>query len=95
MIPKYVIIKYKKLEGGDSIGRVLIIQSNARSVLVIDEILEKLKDHPSIKLLWLKHEPRLSLPGLEIDLTHRRVFCNSQEVNLTAKEYELLCLLVL
>lgn len=93
MISRYVIIKYKKLEGGDSIGRVLIIESNARSVPVIDEILEKLKDHPSIEFLWLKHEPGLSLPGLEIDLTHRRVFCNSQEVNLTAKEYEILCLL--
>ena len=71
----------------------MIIESNARGVPVIDEILEKLKDHPSIELLWLKHEPGLSLPGLEIDLTHRRVFCNSQEVNLSAKEYEIFCLL--
>ena len=79
--------------GGDRIDRVLIIESNARNVPVIDEILETLNDHPSIELLWLKHEPGLSLPGLEIDLAHRRVFCNSQEVNLTAKEYALLCLL--
>lgn len=71
----------------------MIIESNARSVPVIDEILETLNDHPGIELLWLKHEPRLSLSGLEIDLAHRRVFCNSQEVNLTAKEYEILCLL--
>lgn len=36
----------------------------------------------------------LSLPGFEIDFVHRKVYCGNQEVNLTAKDYALLCLLV-
>ncbi len=36
----------------------------------------------------------LSLPGLEIDQAHRRVYCDDKEICLTAKEYDLLCLLV-
>lgn len=79
--------------GGDRIERVLIIESSARGVPIIDEILEKLKNHPDFELLWLKHEPVLSLPGLEIDLAHRKVYCGNQEISLTAKEYDLLCLL--
>lgn len=80
--------------GGDRIERVLIIESSARNVPIIDEILEKLKNHPDFELLWLKHEPVLSLPGLEIDPAHRKVYCDNQEISLTAKEYDLLCLLV-
>lgn len=36
----------------------------------------------------------LSLPGLEIDPAHRKVYCDKLEINLTAKEYNLLCLFV-
>jgi len=79
--------------GGDRIERVLIIESSAKVVPIIDEILEKLKNHPDFELLWLKHEPVLSLPGLEIDPAHRKVYCDNQELSLTAKEYDLLCLL--
>lgn len=57
-------------------------------------MIEVLKRHPEFELLWLKHEPMLSLPGLEIDLAHRKVYCGKMEINLTAKEYDLLCLLV-
>lgn len=78
--------------GGDRIERVLIIESGARGVPIIDEILEKLKNHPDFELLWLKYEPVLSLPGLEIDQAHRKVYCDNQEISLTTKEYDLLCL---
>ena len=53
-----------------------------------------MKKHPEFELLWLKHEPVLSLPGLEIDLAHRKVYCDKLEINLTVKEYDLLCLFV-
>lgn len=81
------------MRGGNNIERVLIIESSARNIPIIDEILEKLKGHSDFELLWLKHEPMLSLSGLEIDLTHRKVYCGDEEINLTAKEYSLLCLL--
>lgn len=53
-----------------------------------------MKKHPEFELLWLKHEPVLSLPGLEIDPAHRKVYCDKLEISLTAKEYDLLCLFV-
>lgn len=80
--------------GGGNISRVLIIESNEGSHSIIDEIIETLKKHPEFELLWLKHEPVLSLPGLEIDLAHRKVYCDKLEINLTVKEYDLLCLFV-
>ena len=55
--------------------------------------MEILKRHSEFELLWLKHEPVMSLPGLEIDPAHRKVYCDDQEISLTAKEYDLLCLL--
>ena len=82
------------LNGGGNISRVLIIESNEGSHSIIDEIIKTLKKHPEFELLWLKHEPVLSLPGLEIDPDHRKVYCDKLEINLTAKEYNLLCLFV-
>lgn len=38
-------------------------------------------------------EPVLSLSGLEINFSLRKVISNGCEVELTAKEYEILCLL--
>ena len=82
------------LNGGGNISRVLIIESNEGSHSIIDEIIKTLKKHPEFELLWLKHEPVLSLSGLEIDPDHRKVYCDKLEINLTAKEYNLLCLFV-
>ena len=59
----------------------------------MDEILEKLKNHPDFSFLWSEHNPMVSLPGLEIGQMQRKVYCNSQEIKLTTKEYDLLCLL--
>ena len=80
--------------GGCNISRVLIIESNEGSHSIIDEIIETLKKHPEFELLWLKLEPVLSLSGLEINLAHRKVYCDKLEINLTVKEYDLLCLFV-
>ena len=88
------MIDLDERQGGGNIGRVLIIESNEGSHSIIDEIIETLKKHPEFELLWLKHEPVLSLPGLEIDSAHRKVYCDKLEISLTAKEYDLLCLFV-
>ena len=88
------MIDLDERQGGGNIGRALIIESNEGSYSIIDEIIETLKKHPEFELLWLKHEPVLSLPGLEIDPAHRKVYCDKLEINLTAKEYNLLCLFV-
>ena len=88
------MIDLDERQGGGNIGRVLIIESNEGSHSIIDEIIETLKKHPEFELLWLKHEPVLSIPGLEIDPAHRKVYCDKLEISLTAKEYDLLRLFV-
>lgn len=70
----------------------MIIESSKRSSSVIDEVIEIMKRHPEVEFLCIKHDPVLSLSGLEIDSVHRKVYCNSQEISLTAKEYDILCL---
>ena len=52
-----------------------------------------LQRHPNFEKLEITSEPILSFPDLEIDLSNRRVICKDQEVKLTVKEYDLLCLL--
>lgn len=72
----------------------MIVESDERNSTFIDEVIEVFKRHPEVELLLLKHEPVLSLSGLEIDPAHRKVCCGNQEISLTAKEYDLLCLFV-
>lgn len=72
--------------------RVLVIESGKKGISIIDEILENLKNRPEFEIICLKHEPMLSLPGLKIDSAYRKVYCDNQEISLTAKEYDLLCL---
>lgn len=55
--------------------------------------MEVVKRHKESEFVRIKYEPVLSLPGLEIDPAHRKVYCDNQEISLTAKEYDLLCLL--
>lgn len=81
-------------KGGGNIGHALFIEFNEKDSSVIDEVMEVFRQHPEFELLWLKHEPMLSLPGLEIHPVYRKVYCDNQEISLTAKEYDLLCLLV-
>lgn len=70
----------------------MIIESSEQGSSVIDEITELMKRRPEVELLRLKDEPVLSLPGMEIDLAHRKVYCDNQEISLTVKEYDILCL---
>lgn len=60
---------------------------------VFDEIMEVIKRYPDFQKFEVKHEVRLSLPGLEIYPDRRKIYCDRQEIHLTAKEYDLLCLL--
>ena len=52
-----------------------------------------MKCHPEIETYELAREPMLSLPGLEIYPSKRKVFRDRQEIQLTTKEYEILLLL--
>lgn len=77
-----------------TIGRVLVIEFNNQDSAVFDEIIDVLKQHPDFERLRLKNESMVSLPGLEIYPDRRKIYRDRREINLTAKEYDLLCLLV-
>lgn len=61
---------------------------------IFDEVMAVLKRYPDFKKLHLDDEMVISLPGLEIYPDQRKIYRGRQEIHLTAKEYDLLCLLV-
>ena len=81
-------------ERGDTIGRILVIEFNDQDSSVFDEVMAVLKHHSAFEQLRFNEEDVLSLPGLEIYPDRRKIYRNRREINLTAKEYDLLCLLV-
>lgn len=64
-----------------------------RDSTAFDDILSFIQQHPDFEKLEMDSEPVLSLPGLEINFSRRKVVSNNREVKLTTKEYEILCLL--
>lgn len=74
-------------------GRILVVEFMEQDSSMFDEIMTALKNYPNIDHLRVNEETVLSLPGLEINLDRRKVYCNQNEIILTVKEYEILCLL--
>lgn len=84
----------KTAAGGDSIGRILVIEFSDQDTAAFDEVMNVLKRYPDFENLCLKEEQVLTLPGLELYPERRKIFRDRREIHLTAKEYDLLCLLV-
>ena len=82
----YVVQDKKTNQVGDNIGRIVIMEFKAQDSTAFDDMLAFVK-------LEISYEPTLSLSGLEINLSRRRVINNGQEIELTVKEYDILCLL--
>ena len=72
----------------------MILELHERDAKVLEQILSILKNHPEIEKFEIDEEPMVSLPGLEIFPSKRKVFRDRQEIQLTAKEYRILLLLV-
>lgn len=72
----------------------MILELHERDTEVLEQILSILKNHPEIEKFEIDEEPMVSLPGLEIFPSRRKVFRDRQEIQLTAKEYRILLLLV-
>ena len=62
--------------------------------VVFDDMMAFLKQYPEFENLETVSNPVLSLSGLEINFGSRKVTCNGRNVELTAKEYEILRLLI-
>ena len=80
--------------GGDTIGKVIILDLQDNDTLAFTEILAFLKKHHDFEWYSLGQETILSLPGLEIHMDKRKVYRNNQEIKRTVKEYKILCFLV-
>lgn len=52
-----------------------------------------LKRHSGFDMFSMEEEAVISLPGLTIYPEQRKIYRDRQEIHLTAKEYDLLCLL--
>ena len=78
---------------GDNIGRVLLIEFRDQDMSAFNEIMEILKKHQEFEYINLKEISVLSLPGLWIYLERRKVYCDSGQIELTTKEFDILCLL--
>lgn len=72
----------------------MVIEFQEQDISAFDEVMEVLKRHPGFEYLRLADEPMVSLPGLEIYPDRRKIYRDRREIRLTAKEYDLLSLLV-
>ena len=75
-------------------GRILVIEFKDQESAVFNAVMDLLKHHSNFVFLQPREETVVSIPGLEIYPKRRKVFRDKREINLTTKEYELLCLLV-
>ena len=82
------------LKAGDTIGRIIILELTEHDSSAFEDILSFISRHPDLKKWELRDEPILSLPGLEINLARRKIKSDEREISLTAKEYDIFCLLV-
>lgn len=74
-------------------GRLFVAEFAENDRVAFDEIMEVIKKYPDFQKFEVKHESKISLPGLEIYPDQRKIYRDRQEIHLTAKEYDLLCLL--
>lgn len=82
----------RKEEGGN-MEKLLVLEFADNESAVFDDIMNILARYPDFQKYKLKDEPVLSIPGLEIRLERRKVYNESQEINLTTKEFDILCML--
>ncbi len=61
--------------------------------MAFNEVMAVLKRHSGFEMFSMDEETVISLPGLTIYPEQRKIYRNRQEIPLTTKEYDLLCLL--
>lgn len=74
---------------------MVIFELNEQSTYIFDEIMGIIKKYSDVEYLQMRDELILSLPGLDIYPDRRKVYRNSNEINLTTKEFEIFYLLVI
>ena len=62
---------------------------------IFNEVMEVVGRYPNFENYELRVEPALKILGLEIYPDRRKIYRDRREISLTAKEYDLLCFLVM
>ena len=75
-------------------GKVLVVEFKENDSPVFSEIMAVLQKHEDLEKYEIKGDAILSVSGLEIYPQTRKVYNGQQELQFTAKEYSLLCLLI-
>lgn len=79
--------------GGDTIGRITI-EFNEQDKEFVDRLMCAVGHSPTSQELWIGRDELLSLSELEIYTGRRKVYIDGAELDLMAKEFDILCLLV-
>ena len=74
-------------------GKLLLLTLNEQEETAIDKIISAISDYIQIEPMQITTASVLSFPGLEIRQSHRRVFQDGEEVNLSLLEYNALVFL--
>ena len=74
-------------------GRILMIEFDDRDTAVLDEIMRELEKYPNFEQFRVRDESTLSFPELDISLRRRKAYSGYTEIPLTAKEFDILCIL--
>lgn len=83
-----------KAVGGDPIGRITI-EFNEQDKEFVDRLMCAVGHSPASQGLWVGSDELLSLSELEIYTGRRKVYVDGAELDLMAKEFDILCLLVI
>ena len=83
----------KAQDGGNNIGKILILTYNDTEEKAVEKIIASLADNIQLEAVQPASTPILSFPGLEIRQHQRRVLQGGEEISLTRLEYSTLVLL--
>lgn len=70
-----------------------MLEFNDNEIDIFNEMMEVVKKHPDFKKYEVRMESALCLPGLEIYPDRRKIYRDRREINLAAKEFDILCFL--
>ncbi|MCM1276365.1 MAG: winged helix-turn-helix domain-containing protein [Lachnospiraceae bacterium] len=76
-------------------GRALLIEFDDNDIDAFDEIMAVLKSHPEFAIMRIEGDFSISFSKLVINFKQRKVYSDQSEIALTAKEYDILRLLVI
>ena len=72
----------------------MVVEFDGRDSSVFDAVMDVLKHHSNFEYVQMNDDSILSVPGLEIYPSRRKIYRERKEISLTAKEYDLFYLLV-